>query len=74
MENTENFNFHLHGELWRLPQEEAHVVMISDIEWHASPAQGTVRTMRIGELIHSDLCGPMPTEGIGKQGYICICR
>ena len=32
----------------------------------ASPQQFNIRTSRVGELIHSDLCGPMPVEGIGR--------
>jgi len=37
----------------------------------APPHYGTIRTSRVGELIHSDLYSPMPTEGIGKQKYMC---
>ena len=36
----------------------------------ASSQQFHIRTIRVGELIHSDLCGPMPVEGIGRQKYI----
>ena len=36
------------------------------------PVQGPIRrqTTRVGELVHGDLCGPMPTEAIGGHKYI----
>ena len=29
-----------------------------------------IRTLRIGQLLHSDLCGPLPIEGYGGKKYI----
>ena len=36
------------------------------------PVQGPIhcQTTRVGELVHGDLCGPMPTESIGGHKYI----
>jgi len=35
-----------------------------------SPAGDGIRTTKVGELIHSDICGPMPVESFQKKRYI----
>ena len=35
-----------------------------------SPVQINIQTTRVGELLHSDLCRPMPTEAIGGHKYM----
>jgi len=35
-----------------------------------SPAGDGIRTTKVGELIHSDICGPMPVESLQKRRYI----
>lgn len=35
----------------------------------ASPPQGDIRTTRVGQIVHSDLCGPLPVQSINGQRY-----
>ena len=54
----------------RSVQHQCEACIVAKSTKPASPQQFNIRTSRVGELIHSDLCGPMPVEGIGRQKYI----